>query len=499
MKLLYLALHSAFLSTCYLVLVSFAPVMAADSVTQETSTYQSSFDDYNPLSDDSLSDWKSINVPSNGGGHAGHSMAGMQHKMSPDQMANMPSDSKEMSGMEGGSMEGMKKMSPDNMKGMDHSQMKQDHAMAPMAEMDHSKMAGMEHKMSQEQMANMPSDSKEMSGMEGMNHGSMEGMKKMSPDNMKSMDHSQMKQDHAMTPIAEMDHSKMVGMNQDNMKSMSDSKSEMQPMKKEAMPEMSHHEMAGHDHGGSDMKAMDHSKMSESKVNDAQPSHEGAVQDESQPHQHISTQESKHAGMSMPSMAAPSTQTTPRQIVPNLHPMVVHFPIALTLVAFLLSVGAYVRRRHPVATQLAAAGHLTLWLAAIGAATAVLFGWVAFNSVNHDDAGPAAMLLHRSWAIPTALGLILLASWDAWKYRVNELISVPMLFLLFLLSQAIAVTGWLGGEVVYRHGIGVLSIPAAEGAGHAHHKGADFTGAPKAGLEEHAQINNAETGESHEH
>ena len=423
MKLFYLALRSAFLSTCYLVLVSFAPVMAADSVTQETSTYQSSFDDYNPLSDDSLSDWKSINVPSNGGGHAGHSMAGMQHKMSP------------------------------------------------------------------EQMANMPSDSKEMSGMEGMNHGSMEDMKKMSPDNMKGMDHSQMKHDHAVAPMAEMDHSKMVGMNQDNIKSMSDSKSAMQPMKKEAMPEMSHDEMAGHDHGGSDMKAMDHSKMSESNANDTQPSHEGAVQDESQPHEHISTQESKHAGMSMPSMAAPSTQITPWQIVPNLHPVVVHFPIALTVIAFLLSIAAYARRSHPVSTQLAAAGHFTLWLAAIGAAAAVLFGWVAFNSVNHDDAGHAAMLLHRSWAIPTALGLILLASWDAWKHRVNELMPIPALILLFVISGAIAVTAWLGGEVVYRHGLGVLSIPAIEAAGHGHYKGA---AAPKAGPDEHTEMNSNE-------
>ena len=96
MKLINLALHSACLLTCSLVLTATAPVMAADTTTQETKTYQSSFDDYKPLSEDSLSDWKSINVPSNGGGHAGHSMVGMQHKMPPEQMANMPSDSKEM-------------------------------------------------------------------------------------------------------------------------------------------------------------------------------------------------------------------------------------------------------------------------------------------------------------------------------------------------------------------------------------------------------------------
>ncbi|MBX9677047.1 MAG: DUF2231 domain-containing protein [Methylotenera sp.] len=410
------------------------PLWAADAP-QETNTYQSSFDDYKPLSEDNLSDWKSINVPSNGGGHAGHSVAGMQHEMTP------------------------------------------------------------------EQMANMPSDSKEMPAMEGMDHSSMEGMEKAAPDNMKGMDHSQMKHDHAMAPMAGMDHSKMAGMDMDhgNMKSMPDSKSAMQPMKKEDMPEMNHDEMAGQDRGGSDMKAMDHSKMNESKPNDMQPSHKGAAQDESQPHEHASKQGSEHAGMPMPSMAASTGQTTPFQVIPNFHPIVVHFPIALTIIAFLLSIAAYARRSHPVSTQLAAAGHFTLWLAAIRAATAVLFGWLAFNSVNHDDAGHAAMLLHRSWAIPTALGLILLASWDAWKYRVNELISVPMLFLLFLLSQAIAVTGWLGGEVVYRHGIGVLSLPASEGTGHGHHEGADVTATPKAGSEEHTEMNSDEKGESHEH
>lgn len=206
----------------------------------------------------------------------------------------------------------------------------------------------------------------------------------------------------------------------------------------------------------------------------------------------------------MPSMAASATQAIPLQIIPNFHPILVHFPIALTVIAFLLSIAAYARRSHPVSVQLAAAGHFTLWLAAIGAVTAMVFGWFAFNSVNHDDAGHAAMLLHRSWAVPTAIGLVLLASWDAWKYRVNELISVPMLFVLFLLSQAIAVTGWLGGEVVYRHSIGVLSIPSSEGTGHGHHDdGAQTT---KHSHEETAQSeatvghkHGEDEGEQHEH
>jgi uncharacterized membrane protein len=133
---------------------------------------------------------------------------------------------------------------------------------------------------------------------------------------------------------------------------------------------------------------------------------------------------------------------------------------------------AYDRKEHQNSVMLAAAGHYTLWIAAISAVITALLGWQAFNSIaNHDDAGHAAMLLHRAWAIPTAITLALLASWDAWKYKVNELISVPMVILLFLLTQAIAVTAWLGGEVVYRHGIGVLSIPTAGEATHDHTAG----------------------------
>jgi uncharacterized membrane protein len=122
--------------------------------------------------------------------------------------------------------------------------------------------------------------------------------------------------------------------------------------------------------------------------------------------------------------------------------------------------------------MLAAAGHYTLWIAAVSAVITAFLGWQAFNSIaNHDDAGHAAMLLHRTWAIPTAIILALLASWDAWKYKVTELISVPMVIVLFLLTQAIAVTAWLGGEVVYRHGIGVLSIPSSAEATHDHTAG----------------------------
>jgi len=422
MKLFNLALPSACLFTFSLVFASLPPAMAADATTEETNTYQSSFDDYKPLADDSLADWKTINTQSSGSGHAGHSMHGMQHQMSPEQMANMPVPANEKTPA---------------MKGMDHSQMKRDNAMAPMEGMDHSKMSGMDHG----EMKAMPSNEKP------------------------AMQH--------------MDHTQMQGMSQGKMAQT-------------------------HDHAMPTMEGMDHSKMTATEP----------MSGETTQHEHANEQSQEHSEMATTS-AKPTVEVTRQsqhfQIIPNLHPMVVHFPIALTFIAFLLSLAAYMLPRHAVSAQLAAAGHLTLWIAALSAATAVLFGWLAFNSVNHDDAGHAAMLLHRAWAIPTAVGLVLLASWDAWKHRVNELMSLPMLILLFVLSGSIAVTGWLGGEVVYRHGIGVLALPSNEASEHSlHHEHGGKDAAEHAHVmseatadknsDEHTEhYHDDEKGESHEH
>jgi uncharacterized membrane protein len=148
------------------------------------------------------------------------------------------------------------------------------------------------------------------------------------------------------------------------------------------------------------------------------------------------------------------------EIIPNWHPVFVHFPIALVLA----SVGL-----HLVAPLLPArwreqcllVAHWNLWLAVVAVLATVASGWQAFNSVDHDDAGHVAMLEHRRWALITSGVVVVLAVWAGWcRIRQRET-GLPFLGVLLVAGALVLTTAWHGGELVYRHGLGVRGFPAA--------------------------------------
>lgn len=148
------------------------------------------------------------------------------------------------------------------------------------------------------------------------------------------------------------------------------------------------------------------------------------------------------------------------EVPPNLHPLFVHFPIALISVsAFFHLVARLLRRQPRYATHCAVLAHATLWLGALAAVPTALLGWMAFNSVEHDEAGHAAMLLHRAWALATVVLVVILAGLDAWRHKVDATPAWTFIVAVFAAWLLVAVTAWHGGELVYRHGLGVMSIP----------------------------------------
>ena len=165
------------------------------------------------------------------------------------------------------------------------------------------------------------------------------------------------------------------------------------------------------------------------------------------------------------------------EIVPNWHPAFVHFPIAFaTAAVFFVALGVLYKTK-PWSQQCLLFGHWMLWAAAIFACIAAVFGWFAYNSVEHDEAGHQAMTLHAYWALSAVGALVVLAALDV---RSRRFVGMPVYGFLVLLTVAWALvinTAWHGSEVVFRHGLGVMSLPEPENHGHDHAHGEGHDGA----------------------
>lgn len=141
------------------------------------------------------------------------------------------------------------------------------------------------------------------------------------------------------------------------------------------------------------------------------------------------------------------------------HPVVVHFALALLLTAAGLDGLAWARRRR----WLYSAATL-LWLAGLAATlAAVATGLLAYDRVDHSEIAHLRMSTHRLWGLATAT-LVLALLVARWR-RARRVALV----LVLLVAAAVGYTGLLGGELVYRHALGIptatlLEIGRARGA-----------------------------------
>lgn len=162
------------------------------------------------------------------------------------------------------------------------------------------------------------------------------------------------------------------------------------------------------------------------------------------------------------------------EIIPNWHPIFVHLTVGIYSAAFGFYVLAYITPllrfvRPNIATELEVAGRWCLWFASFSAVITVLAGFNAFNTVTHDGASHMAMIDHRNWAIPTAAAIVLVALLSGWRNYKHKPLSLIFIITLFIIQGMLVATAWRGAELVFRHGLGVMSLPKAEGEGHHHH------------------------------
>ncbi|EMR13284.1 hypothetical protein MPL1_05909 [Methylophaga lonarensis MPL] len=197
------------------------------------------------------------------------------------------------------------------------------------------------------------------------------------------------------------------------------------------------------------------------------------------------------------------------EIIPNWHPILVHFTIGLLGTSVLL---------HLLGSLIPLAGlqitaRWTLWLGVLFTVGTVLTGAHAFDTVAHSTLEQHhAMASHRHWALITATVFMVLGVWSllanlfgSAKFQGRR--HFLFVILILVAGSLLAITGYKGGELVYRHGIGVL----AAGHQHGHHDHdhdhdhdmqdkADSLPEHSRELESHSQpLPSDKTGGQHEH
>ena len=161
------------------------------------------------------------------------------------------------------------------------------------------------------------------------------------------------------------------------------------------------------------------------------------------------------------------------EIIPNWHPILVNFTIALLATATLLFVVRALMGRDRPAGGLETVANWNLWLGAAVTLATLAAGLQAAGSVAHDEAAHAAMENHKYWALATATLFALLALWNSWRLGQKRAVGLAFAAALLVALVSLAATGLRGADLVFSHGLGVMAMPEAGGAGHSHEGGAE--------------------------
>lgn len=161
------------------------------------------------------------------------------------------------------------------------------------------------------------------------------------------------------------------------------------------------------------------------------------------------------------------------EIIPNWHPVFVHFAIGLLSISALFHVVAAINSKSTNYYQFESVANWNLWVGTLFALVTVAAGWFAYNTVEHDTPSHLAMTDHRNWAMATTGLFIVLAIWSFQRARKSVPIGWSFTIILLIATGLLSATGWKGGELVYRHGLGVMSLPSQSEHDHAAHDHGD--------------------------
>lgn len=126
-----------------------------------------------------------------------------------------------------------------------------------------------------------------------------------------------------------------------------------------------------------------------------------------------------------------------------LHPIAVHFPIALWLTSTFFDLLAW-RQGDPVYRRTA------YWLAGLGllgALFSIAFGWIDLLDQERQGVGPGLLLRHRLHSGLAYAAMVVYTVNFGWRYRSQNRLTGALLWLSLVGAILIAIAGYLGGDL----------------------------------------------------
>lgn len=138
-----------------------------------------------------------------------------------------------------------------------------------------------------------------------------------------------------------------------------------------------------------------------------------------------------------------------------IHPILVHFTIALFLMAVVLDVVAWLTRRE----SLHGVAFVNLAVAAVVTLATMAAGMAAEMNVQMSETDHATLHTHKYFAFSVVAAILVLALWRTVLRGRFPRRAAPLYLLIALGAAGLTVTtAYWGGELVYRHGISVAAI-----------------------------------------
>ena len=126
-----------------------------------------------------------------------------------------------------------------------------------------------------------------------------------------------------------------------------------------------------------------------------------------------------------------------------LHPLVIHFPLALWLTSFFFDLLAW-RRPDPMFRRVAC------WLVGLGmfwACVGIAFGWLDLLRLEREGIGTALRLRHELHSQMAYAAMLAYAINLCWRWRNHNEPTLWFLAFSFIAAVLIGATGYLGGEL----------------------------------------------------